>query len=336
MFPERYNINNLKKSLRNPRKFVEELQRLIRKSRLNVFKFITQIQFKMIGEEQTNVMNKDWDNLIILDACRYDVFHDVNNINCDLGYIISQGSHSKEFRDKTFTENTFHDTVYITANAFGAQLDNNTFHDILTTFDQSLEEESETAVHDNNNLAPSKVHELAIKAHTSYPDKKLIIHFMQPHEPYFGNEAEKLRKNLSLSKGIEFFAWDGDFEERNKKYVLRDLLKAAEEGYITNQELRSVYKENLQLVLQDVEKLIEDLDGKTVITADHGELLGDRILFSQRYHHPPETYVKELRKVPWLVIDSDDRRPITSESATENTNVDKNKINNQLEALGYK
>ena len=36
-------------------------------------------------------MKEDWDNLVILDACRYDMFKKLNTINGKLEYKISIG-----------------------------------------------------------------------------------------------------------------------------------------------------------------------------------------------------------------------------------------------------
>ena len=54
---------------------------------------------KLAPNKGTFVMNEDWDNLIILDACRYDLFNAVAGINSD--YIISRGSDTAEFLRET-------------------------------------------------------------------------------------------------------------------------------------------------------------------------------------------------------------------------------------------
>jgi hypothetical protein len=42
-------------------------------------------------------MEQDWDVLIILDACRYDIFSETVDIDGELTAINSRGSHSEEF-----------------------------------------------------------------------------------------------------------------------------------------------------------------------------------------------------------------------------------------------
>lgn len=43
-----------------------------------------QISNMRYSYEFQNVMNQDWDNLIILDGCRYDLFEEINTISGDL------------------------------------------------------------------------------------------------------------------------------------------------------------------------------------------------------------------------------------------------------------
>jgi arylsulfatase A-like enzyme len=64
-------------------------------------------------------------------------------------------------------------------------------------------------------------------------------------------------------------------------------------------QIKQVYNANLRRALESVEELIESLDGKVVITADHGEMLGEKGLYS----HPHGVYFKELVEVPWFVVD---------------------------------
>lgn len=58
------------------------------------------------------------------------------------------------------------------------------------------------------------------------------------------------------------------------------------------------YKSNMEWVLDKIEQdLIEDLEGKVVITSDHGNLLGENGF----YGHDPGGRSRPLRKVPWDV-----------------------------------
>jgi hypothetical protein len=115
------------------------------------------------------------------------------------------------------------------------------------------------------------------------------------------------------------------------------LLEAVSQGRIDSAEARSAYRETLKCVLQDVERLLNSVDGKCVVSADHGEMFGeDPYPFIGRlYEHFNHPRTLALCKVPWLVVENNERReivpepPLTSEDAGP-------AVENQLKALGYR
>ncbi|MFB6089060.1 MAG: hypothetical protein ABEK36_04750, partial [Candidatus Aenigmatarchaeota archaeon] len=139
-----------------------------------------------------------------------------------------------------------------------------------------------------------------------YPNKKLIIHYEQPYYPFIG---EKYRKYFSENKGKieggaqsdqsanllkEFLnSFRGSFDrivdhsmqrryfrefiwKLNKFINLQNLpqktLIGTEEGI---DGIRRAYKENVHYALSHVKELIETSTGKFLITADHGDYLGE-------------------------------------------------------------
>jgi hypothetical protein len=82
--------------------------------------------------------------------------------------------------------------------------------------------------------------------------------------------------------------------------------------------------------------LVDRLDGKTVITADHGELLYDRVFGVRVCSHRPWFNVPQLREVPWLELPFNTRRKTTTEAPATTTDVPEQAIEDQLEALGYR
>jgi hypothetical protein len=160
----------------------------------------------------------------------------------------------------------------------------------------------------------------------------MITHFMQPHSPYFGERAKAIRQRVTDDHGITFWAWDEELcnsDVEKSDTFMPDLLSAAKEGYITVDELTEVYTENLELVLEYVDKLLDQVDGKTVVTSDHGEMLRSRL------GHGRELYTEGLRKVPWVVLNTGHRREITSEKPVQQETA-KLDMDKQLKALGYK
>jgi hypothetical protein len=93
-------------------------------------------------------------------------------------------------------------------------------------------------------------------------------------------------------------------------------------------------RENLQLVSPHVSSLINELDEKSVITADHGNTSGDRQAPVQidEYGHTGRPHLGSLTPIPWLVVDDDTQRTVASEqpSNQETETVPHDK----LEAIG--
>jgi len=125
--------------------------------------------------EAVRVMDEDWDNLFVLDACRADSFESVADVERfdDYSRVVSLGSHSSEWTRKNFRGRTFDDTVYVSANPHTTLLANDTFHELVEVWRD----------HDvaPNMIDPAELSETARRVHERHPNKRLIVHFMQPH-----------------------------------------------------------------------------------------------------------------------------------------------------------
>ena len=81
-------------------------------------KIVAPVHQRMIDDPGINMYDEDWDNLIILDACRADLFEETI-YDYELGGNYStkrtNGSGSVEFLQKTFRGRDCSDTVYVTA-----------------------------------------------------------------------------------------------------------------------------------------------------------------------------------------------------------------------------
>lgn len=319
--PSGISIKNIKKVLREPIKIQNAVEKVLSK-----------IHFYTKYGAGVDVMAKDWDFLIILDACRYDKFKEISWIDGDLGYEMSKGSHSVDFLRENFENKQFHDTIYVTANGYGARIAEGVFHNMIFT-DENVD--SNNFPHSNaKGLAPDTVYNATIDAIEEYPDKRIIVHFMQPHSPYFGEKAEKLRERVKQNglkvKSCELEEDGGSPEDSEE--VVNTLKQAARRGYVSASEIEEVYTENLKLVLEYVERLVSEVEGKVVITADHGDCLGEHGIIG----HGKGLYYEELRKVPWLTIDSEDRPNIMKTEPENHTEISKNAVEKRLRNLGYK
>jgi membrane-anchored protein YejM (alkaline phosphatase superfamily) len=215
-----------------------------------------------------------------------------------------------------FAGGEYHDTIYITANPFADRLDDGTFYYVDFLTDEWNDE--------IGTIFPEDVRAAAVEANREHPNKRLIVHFMQPHRPYLGEMAEELRGRVDL-KGY-----------RNEGEGVQ-IWGAAKQKDVTVEEVRRAYGESLDIVLAEVEELLDELDGKTVVTADHGEMLGERVFpFTTRvWGHSEGFNTRCLRTVPWLTVEGDERREITAEAPEESADLENETVSDRLEALGY-
>lgn len=223
-----------------------------------------------IDSEPEPIYEKEWDNLIILDACRCDTYREVVNPDAECRTTVE--SHSRGFIRETFSEKDWSDTVLITANPFynseefqkltGRTLED-TFETVFHVYDTDWNDEEGTVM-------PGKMVEKAATAEKLFPEKRKIIHFMQPHFPFINSDFEENSFLDTLNSEKE------------------NVWQRAEKGELTN----------LKIAYEEVNSLKENLSGKTVVTADHGNLLGEDGFYS----HPGGSNLIPLRKVPWDVI----------------------------------
>jgi hypothetical protein len=276
---------------------------------------LNNLLFRLRYGSGTRVMNDEWDTLIILDACRYDMFAERVPFDGRLESRISLGSTSEEFLDQNFGESTFHDTVYVNANVYFSKLgldQDETSHAVIDLLDD-WDEELEIA-------HPETVTEAAKRAHEHYPNKRVIVHYMQPHLPFIGERGLEIRERIGQRNG----------------WIPFRLGKSS----VSIAELWEGYNENLEIAFDYVDELLSEIDGRVVISADHGNMVGERqepIPTKRMFGHPWGVYSEELVNVPWFVIE-DDRRTVTEEPPVteENRTQPDELVEERLQTLGYK
>jgi len=265
-----------------------------------------------LNKSGIDIIAEDWDNIIILDACRYDMFVDAINWDGKIKKAISSGSSTREFIETTFIGRDFPDTVYVSANP---QLDRfevtDNFHKYYRLYENHWDNDLRT-------VQPDAVAEVALKAEASHPNKRLIIHYVQPHYPFIGELGQEIDH-----RG---FTQLGKFERKTD-----DVWSHLKNGNIDEDSVWKAYNENLKIALPSVERLINNLDGKTVVTSDHGNVLGRWGV----YGHPTYRYLKELVEVPWFEASHSERKEIIKGSLSDETSEEIDIVNERLEALGY-
>ena len=282
---------------------------------------------RLVGNKGSYFMREDWDNLIILDGCRYDLFEKNNHINGKLEYRISRGSCTGEFLKRNFSDGKFNDTIYITANPLVNYHVPDSFFKIIPVWKKGWHERYGTVL-------PETVVENTLNVDKEFPHKRLIIHFMQPHYPYIGKRS---REKIGYHDGIlSRYLFKDKKKSEHTTQLVWNLLKYKK---LDKKIVWEAYEENFQIVLEQAEKLIKKFTGKSVITSDHGNLFGERIFpfFIKEYGHPSGIYTKNLLKVPWLICEKGNRKKIKEEPLHMNNQeeVKKGKIKEKLKSLGY-
>lgn len=285
-----------------------------------LFNPLINVAFRLKYGEGINVMDEDWDTLILLDACRYDDFKARCGPEGNLESHISRGSDSPEFIKENFVGREPHDTVYVTANPHVHMVDENVFHAVIDDPLSNWDEKTKC-------VRPEEVTEAAIRAHEEYPNKRIIVHYMQPHDPPLGPTGDELREQIDLG-GVETSAESSEVR----------LFEAVANGDIEVKKARKAYRETLDIVLEDVEELLAEIDGRVVVSADHGEMFGEQPypILGRLYEHYRHPHTAELCKVPWLVADRGSRRSTVSETPVDTEDTADEGLEEKLEALGYR
>lgn len=300
-----YSIEGLKKGLAHPRYILQEFNRLYYR-RLHTWPY---------NRNGINFLEEDWDNLLMLDACRYDLFEEIADLPGETRAVESRGSATREFLWGNFDGGTYLDTVYVTASPMLCRHRDEVdvqFHEVINIWqEQGWDDQYRTVL-------PETVRERTLDAAKQFPKKRLLVHFIQPHYPFIGPTGRKHFDLDSLN-----FQW--------KDAITGDL-------GISDETLRQAYRENFELVLPSVEQLLSELSGKTVVTADHGQMFGERLfpLPIREYGHPSGVYTDELVKVPWHTFDPGPRREIVAEEAVTSVEEENEQLaEERLRNLGY-
>lgn len=261
----------------------------LRNNHRKILKSYLTLKESIVGRpEETKVMDKEWDYLMVLDGCRYDLFEDNNHLEGKLGKINSVGSSTSEWTENNFKKGEYKDTVFIAGNPFLSSIKlkeivgDNPFYHIEDVWDYGWDE-------DLNTVHPREINKAARKVMKKHPDKKMIIHYLQPHYPFIGehkivHDGFKNLRNVKIKKEESV-----ELEGRNPWDDLA-------EGLIELDDFMVAYSDNLKLVLKYVEELLPELKGKTIITADHGNCIGEMGL----HQHPAGFHIKPLIEVPWF------------------------------------
>lgn len=258
-----------------------KIKKIIKEFYINILRLV----FIFRKKKGLKVVEKDWDYLIILDACRFDYFNTEYKkyLKGKLSLAKSRGSCTKEWLKNNFEEYQ-NKTVVVSANPYYSEnilkgiFGFNPFFYIKNVWKNEWNKKL-------NTVKPEKITKVVLNLKKKFPNKKFIIHYMQPHHPFINSNIHT--EGFNLKDALEGGGKSG-----------KTVWKMLEDGEISVDRVKKAYIENLRLVLREVNKLIKKLDGSIVITSDHGNCFGEHGLFSHYYG----IYFKELINVPYLEV----------------------------------
>jgi hypothetical protein len=264
--------------------------------------------------QTTSIWDRDWDLLVVLDACRpewmVDVEEDYVFID-DIDTIHSVGSHSKEWMSKTFDEKyseEMKDTIYISGNHYADGLESSE----LAAF-ESAHDYGDWA-YDSASPPANVVTDLAVRTARNNDWSRCIVHYMQPHKPFITRTGD--RDDISVKE------WSLAYQPYREFF----------QGNITKNKISGGFISNLRYVLDEVQILLENINASTaVLTSDHGQALGENGLWDHSIgvKHP------SMRQVPWIETTATDKNTLNPKEYVE-ADYDESVVEENLRNLGYR
>ncbi|WP_176450667.1 hypothetical protein [Halorubrum ezzemoulense] len=272
------------------------------------------------------VIETEWDHLIILDACRFDLFkavYDDNQLPGTLNRRKSVQSGTPGFLAENFGDGTFHDIVYVTGNPYvDTNLPDGTFHAVESVWEDGWDDERQTVL-------PETMAKRTLDVAERYPDKRIISHFIQPHAPFVGDVRLGQRETFAIREHA--MGNEGSVQRHRTPFEM------LESGEASHEQVWEAYRSNLEFAWPAVNRLLAELPGLTAVTSDHGNAMGERAWpFPVRvYGHPLGVLIPALTDVPWLTNTNGPRKEITPEPPQSvDTEIDE-RTTERLQTLGY-
>ena len=258
-----------------------------------------------------HIYDHDWDVLVILDACRYDMYREI----VDSGEpVLSVASTSTEWMDVTFDEQYSDEimgTAYISANPYSQQLDDSRFGLVDHVWQDHWDDNVGT-------IRAEPVTDHGITAARSGEFDRVILHYMQPHFPFIGGEqfGHLGRSAFDIGSGQGQNVW-----------------RMIERGEVDTERAVNAYYDNLRYVFESVNTVLENVNGRVVVSADHGNALGEWSMWGHRAYVP----FRAVREVPWDERDCVDEKTYESDTVLSDIRESETEENveDRLRSLGY-
>ena len=242
-----------------------------------------------------------WDYLLILDACRYDIFKEIveeKKLKGKLTEFNTRTPHTPFWYRKYWGHNK-NNINLISANP--QPFYNGTWYahrnfKYSKWVDPALKFTKKCLTkwnHPSGIFYPHVLIDFVEKY--KKPNERHLIHFIPPHLPYIGPKGLNLLKKLGL-------------KVEGNRHIYDDLQIYGRKN--NWKKLRECYKDSLSTTIDIIYERINVFNNKIVISADHSELIGDpKFDNTGKYDHSrvrinknPEEW-KLLCTVPWFEVE---------------------------------
>lgn len=288
------------------------------------------------------IWNREFDVCCVVDSCRWDLFAEVcsegsyDYLPGEPGAIRSVGSMSPEWVSRTFGpphKEKARRSAYITANTFsGTDADDWPVLPLDESDVGYLDEAWRTYWMDDieggiSIVPPEILTDKAIdvwRRHAELDVDQVVIHYMQPHTPF-----------RSMPDQFPTYRGEQSGDGLKDDHLQKDLWKRCRDGELAPPAVWRAYKDNLEWVLDSIERLVNNCEGTVAITSDHGNGFGEWGVWG----HPPGNPLDELRRVPWVTVEATDSKTYKPEVLGQDKEKDAEtdvSVRGQLDALGYR
>lgn len=304
----------------------------------------------------TNIFDKDWDLLVILDACRVDALRiQSENISYidNMGEILSVGSMSAEWMLNTFTEeyredisesvllcrNNWSDKVLVDKVHERSETDYTHLHqgipdwnpvssDVFKHYElvRGVANHEDRGLHPDSNVVPHIITDRAIAIGRQMDFDRMIVHYNSPHLRYTANAVDWEPGETTIGKLMAGPEPIRDLKREEKSF------KPAIRGKVSRDTVFDLYLNELQFILEYVGILLENIDvNKVAITADHGEGFGEMGVWGHPFGWP----FAPVKTVPWAETSANDEETYETQYKPLKRRPNEQEQREFLENMGY-
>lgn len=256
------------------------------------------------ADQHRRLLDRDWDVLVVLDACRLDTLRKV--ANWPVEQVSSPASCTPDWLESIVSNNVFSDSTVLTANP---QYEKFEFDGVVDHFWKTHWQDRVGTV-----LPEPVLREATDRLADESP---VVAHLQQPHWPYVARIGDTWQLAYN-----DLGPWGEDDEIRSTQVAMA-------RGEIDIRRAQRAYEASVASVWAVLMPYVAEWldDGyRAIVTADHGESFaqaGDIWMCE----HPCGCHISSLTSVPWIEF-SPSNPP---QSADTETGV----VEDRLEALGY-